>query len=133
MGILDMSAPTTVLKHADKKFSFRGFDQVQMIGKNMDEIKQLYRSRQRRKLNRMTENNPSYHKKFLKFLKKLEVNRSKVVNLSDKPKAVKTHMRDLVVVPKMIGYYLGEFAMTYRRVCHGKPGVGATHSSKFAP
>merc|ERR1712032_18484 len=134
MGILDMSAPTTVLKHADKKFSFRGFDQVQMIGKNMDEIKQLYRSRQRRKLNRMTENNPSYHKKFLKFLKKLEVNRSKVVNLSDKPKAVKTHMRDLVVVPKMIGsvdiknnvigYYLGEFAMTYRRVCHGKPGVG---------
>ena len=51
----------------------------------------------------MTESNPAYHKKFLKFLKKLEVNRSKVVNLSDKPKAVKTHMRDLVVVPKMIG------------------------------
>merc|ERR1711934_58993 len=123
--------------------SFRGFDQVQMIGKNMDEIKQLYRSRQRRKLNRMTENNPSYHKKFLKFLKKLEVNRSKVVNLSDKPKAVKTHMRDFVVVPKMIGsvvnvhtgkaFASGEVAMTYKRVCHGKPGVGATHSSKFAP
>ncbi len=34
-----MSAPTTELKHADKKFSYRGFDQVQMIGKNMDEIK----------------------------------------------------------------------------------------------
>ena len=36
--ILNMSAPTE-LKHADKKFSYRGFDQVQMIGKNMDEIK----------------------------------------------------------------------------------------------
>ena len=34
-----MSATAPVLKHADKKFSFRGFDQVQMIGKNMDEIK----------------------------------------------------------------------------------------------
>ena len=103
----------------------------------------------------MTESNPDYHKKFLKFLKKCETNRSKVVNLSDKPKAVKTHMRDLVIVPKMIGsvvnvhtgkafatvdiknnmigYYLGEFAMSYKRVCHGKPGVGATASSKFAP
>jgi hypothetical protein len=34
-----MSAPTAELKHADKKFSYRGFDQVQMIGKNMDELK----------------------------------------------------------------------------------------------
>ena len=103
----------------------------------------------------MTESNPTYHKKFLKFLKKLEVNKSKVVNVSEKPKAVKTHMRNCVVVPKMIGsvvnvhtgkafasveirntmigYYLGEFAMSYKRVCHGKPGVGATHSSKFTP
>ena len=37
-----MSAPQQPeLKHADKKFSFRGFDQVQMIGKNMDEIKYI--------------------------------------------------------------------------------------------
>lgn len=35
--------------------------------------------------------------------------------------------------PEMVGYYLGEFAMTYRRVTHGKPGVGATHSSQFVP
>ena len=34
-----MSAPAQALKHADKKFSFRGFDQIQMVGKNMDEIK----------------------------------------------------------------------------------------------
>ncbi len=35
--------------------------------------------------------------------------------------------------PEMIGYYLGEFEMTYKKVSHGKPGVGATHSSKFVP
>jgi len=37
------------------------------------------------------------------------------------------------IKPEMIGFYLGEFAMTYKRVTHGKPGVGATHSSKFVP
>ncbi len=37
------------------------------------------------------------------------------------------------IKPEMIGYYLGEFAMSYKRVTHGKPGVGATHSSKFVP
>jgi hypothetical protein len=32
--------PTKVeeLKHADKKFSYRGFDQIQMIGKGTDEL-----------------------------------------------------------------------------------------------
>ena len=33
----------------------------------------------------------------------------------------------------MIGYYLGEFAMSYKKVSHGKPGVGATAGSKNAP
>ena len=72
-----------------------------------------------------------------------------------KPAAIKTHLRDCIVLPtmvqsvinvhngkgynsievkpEMIGYYLGEFAMTYKKVSHGKPGVGATHSSKFVP
>ena len=103
----------------------------------------------------MIDSNPTAYRKFLKFLKKLEFHKSKVVNVSDKPKDVKTHYRNCLVVPKMIGsvvnvhtgkgfgtveiknamigYYLGEFAMSYKRVCHGKPGVGATHSSKFTP
>ena len=75
--------------------------------------------------------------------------------VGEKPKAIKTHLRDCIVLPQMvngiinihtgnkfnsvevkpemIGYYLGEFSMTYKRVTHGKPGVGATHSSKFTP
>ena len=31
----------------------------------------------------------------------------------------------------MIGYYLGEFAPSYKPVSHGKLGIGATRSSKF--
>ncbi|MDD4467983.1 MAG: ribosomal protein S19 family protein, partial [Candidatus ainarchaeum sp.] len=68
-----------------------------------------------------------------------------------KPKYVKTHKRDLVIVPqmvggrvsiykgkdweqidvstKMLGHYLGEFALTRKRLQHGKAGIGATKSS----
>jgi small subunit ribosomal protein S15e len=33
----------------------------------------------------------------------------------------------------MVGFYLGEFSITYKPVSHGKPGIGATHSSRFVP
>ena len=81
--------------------------------------------------------------------------KKKCTQAGDKPKPIKTHLRDCIVLPQMvqgiinihtgktfnsievkpemIGYYLGEFSMTYKRVTHGKPGVGATHSSKFTP
>ena len=32
----------------------------------------------------------------------------------------------------MIGYYLGEFSLTYKPIQHGKPGVGSTRGSKAA-
>jgi len=66
-------------------------------------------------------------------------------------KAIKTHLRHLVVVPAMIGmkigihsgkefiniqiinemlgHRLGEFAATRQKVQHGAPGIGATRSS----
>ncbi|MFZ1970867.1 MAG: ribosomal protein S19 family protein [Candidatus Nanoarchaeia archaeon] len=70
-----------------------------------------------------------------------------------KNKLIKTHSRDLVVVPKMVGmkihihtgktfepieitgnmlgHRLGEFALTRQRIKHGSAGVGATKGSKF--
>jgi len=72
-----------------------------------------------------------------------------------KPAVVKTHLRNMIIVPEMIysfvgvyngaqftnveiraemvGHYLGEFSITYKPVKHGKPGIGATHSSRFIP
>lgn len=37
------------------------------------------------------------------------------------------------VKPDMIGHYLAEFSISYKPVKHGKPGIGATHSSRFIP
>jgi len=68
---------------------------------------------------------------------------------------IRTHLRSMIVLPEMIGkeieiytgkefqkvelqpesvfHYLGEFALTRRRVAHGTAGIGATRSSKFVP
>ncbi len=80
----------------------------------------------------------------------------KFINRCDKKlaknKKIKTHSRDLVIVPRMvgltigvyngktfqdvlvsvemIGHRLGEFAMTRGRVNHGSAGIGATKSSR---
>jgi small subunit ribosomal protein S15e len=108
----------------------------------------MFRSRQRRRFKRRL------HAKYGRLVKKL-VEIKANTPAGEKPKAIKTHLRDCIVLPsmvqsiinihsgkafnsievkpEMIGYYLGEFAMTYKRVMHGKPGVGATHSSKFVP
>jgi len=74
---------------------------------------------------------------------------------NEKPALVKTHLRNMIVVPEMIGaqigiyngvafntveikpqmvgHYLAEFSISYKPVKHGKPGVGATNASKFTP
>ena len=40
---------------------------------------------------------------------------------------------DVKITAEMIGHYLGEFALTRKKVVHGSAGVGATRSSKFVP
>lgn len=71
-----------------------------------------------------------------------------------KRKKIKTHNRDLIIIPQlvgftiaihngkefqditltseMIGHRLGEFAMTRSKVTHSAAGIGATKSSKAA-
>ena len=73
----------------------------------------------------------------------------------EKPDVVRTHLRNMIVTPEMvgsvvgiyngktfnqvelkaemIGHYLGEFSISYKPVKHGRPGIGATHSSRFIP
>ena len=67
------------------------------------------------------------------------------------PKPIRTHLRDTIVVPKMVGlqfaiyngklfelreieaemlgHYFGELVLTRKRLRHGKAGIGATKSS----
>lgn len=132
---------------AKKEFSFMGNSLEQMEKMSMDKLIELLPSRQRRSLKRGL---PLRQKKLLKNIRE-----SKKEMESGKKNVVKTHCRDMIVLPEMVGvtigvyngkefvqveitpemvgHYLGEFAPSRRRVSHGSPGVGSTKSSQYVP
>jgi small subunit ribosomal protein S15e len=135
-------------KQAFKKFSYKGHEINSLLSLKVDELAKLFRSRQRRRLQRKLK--PEYGR----LLNKMNLIKQ-CTPQGEKPVPIKTHLRDLIILPSMVlsvlnvhngkefvsveikpemtGYYLGEFSQTYKKVSHGKPGVGATHSSKFTP
>ncbi|MFH1125722.1 MAG: 30S ribosomal protein S19 [Candidatus Altiarchaeota archaeon] len=133
---------------AKKEFHYRGYTLEQLKVMSMDELVKVYPSRLRRSMKRgFTE----MQKKLLAAVKK---NR-KIVDSGGRQESIKTHCRDLPILPEMVGLIigiyngkdylsveikpemigevLGEFALTRKIVKHGSPGVGATRSSLFVP
>eukprot|EP00766_Chilomastix_caulleryi_P000626 gnl/Chilomastix_caulleri/161.p1 GENE.gnl/Chilomastix_caulleri/161~~gnl/Chilomastix_caulleri/161.p1 ORF type:complete len:147 (+),score=58.18 gnl/Chilomastix_caulleri/161:73-513(+) len=129
-------------------FTYRGLETEKLMELKKDELIALLSCRARRKFARRER--PIVHKFMAKVAKSL-----RDVKPGTKPATVKTHRRDVIVTPEMfgavigihngktfvnveikppmIGLQLGELAMTYKPVKHGKVGVGATRSSKFVP
>jgi small subunit ribosomal protein S19 len=137
-----------VEKERDRlRFHYRGHTLDDLKKMNMDQLLQLLPSRARRTLRRGL---PPRQKKVIERLR-----RAYRAKKRGKDLVVRTHVRDLVIFPEfvglkvgiyngrtyeivevrpeMIGHYLGEFAITRRRVQHGSPGIGATRSSKYVP
>jgi len=130
------------------KFTFRGLELEQLLELKKEQQVALLHARARRRFQRGIKRKASA---LLKKLRKMKV----LAKVGEKPPAVKTHMRDMIVMPEMvgsvvgiyngkqfnnvelkgemIGHYLGEFSLTYKPVQHGRPGIGATHSSRFIP
>jgi small subunit ribosomal protein S19 len=127
-----------------REFTYRGYTLDQLLQMSMDEFIKLLPSRQRRSLKRgLTEAQRKLLEKVRKY-KRLGIN-----------KPIRTHARDMIIlpemvgmtiavhngkefvpveiVPEMIGHRLGEFAITNKRVVHGRPGIGATKSSMYVP
>ncbi|KAK7804088.1 hypothetical protein U0070_022399 [Myodes glareolus] len=135
-------------KRTFRKFTYRGVDLDQLLDMSYEQLMQLYSARQRRRLNR------GLRRKQHSLLKRLR-KAKKEASPMEKPEVVKTHLRDMIILPEMvgsmvgvyngktfnqveikpemIGHYLGEFSITYKPVKHGRPGIGATHSSRFIP
>ncbi|MFA7397080.1 MAG: 30S ribosomal protein S19 [Crenarchaeota archaeon] len=130
-----------------KEFSYRGHSLESLSAMSMDEFINLLPSRQRRSLQRgLTTEQRILLEKFRKV--KESKNTGKEVG-------IKTHVRDLIILPEMvgakisvhngkdfvtmeirpemIGHYLGEFAITNKPVRHGTPGIGASRSSMYVP
>ena len=118
-----------------KIFLYRGktIEELQKLGIN--ELAELFTSSIRRKIKR------GFTEEEKKLLAKIRKNKNNV----------KTHCRDMIVLPEMVGktihvhngkefvalmiqpemvgHRLGEFALTRKMVKHSSPGVGATRSS----
>ncbi|KAL3265393.1 hypothetical protein HHI36_009599 [Cryptolaemus montrouzieri] len=135
-------------KRAFKKFTYRGVDLDQLLDISNDQLMELMHCRARRRFSRGLKRKP------MALVKKLRKAKKEAPPL-EKPEIVKTHLRNMIIVPEMvgsivgvyngkafnqveikpemIGHYLGEFSPTYKPVKHGRPGIGATHSSRFIP
>ncbi|XP_050293394.1 40S ribosomal protein S15 [Anthonomus grandis grandis] len=135
-------------KRTFKKFTFRGVDLDQLLDMPPEPLMELMHCRARRRFSRGLKRKP------LALVKKLRKAKKEAPPL-EKPEIVKTHLRNMIIVPEMvgsivgvyngkaftqveikpemIGHYLGEFSLTYKPVKHGRPGIGATHSSRFIP
>jgi small subunit ribosomal protein S19 len=133
---------------ARKEFVYRGYTLEELQQMPLDNVIDLFPSRQRRSLKRGF---LPRQKKVLEKIRKLKKNENK----GGRPQIIKTHCRDMIVLPEMVGItfgiyngkeftevtiqpemigcYFGEFAPTRKRVEHGDPGMGATRSSMFVP
>ena len=123
-----------------KDFNYRGKTIEELKAMSMDEFIRMLPSRMRRSLKRGL----SQEQRIV--LEKLR---------RDDGKPVRTHARDLVIMPemlgktihcytgkefkeitineKMMGHYLGEYAISITPVRHGRPGIGASRSSMYIP
>merc|ERR1711988_356635 len=108
-------------RRAFRKFSYRGIDLDELLDLSSEQLRDVVHARARRRFNRGLKRKP--------------------MGLIKKPAVVKTHLRDMIVVPEMIGsvigvysgkefntveikpemvgHYLAEFSISYHPVRHG--------------
>jgi len=126
---------------AKKEFLFHGKNLEELKAMSLEEFMVLLPSRQRRSLKRMlAAKDEDERRKLYKRIKKGDKN-------------LKTHCREFVILPemvgltiavhngkefqnviiveKMVGHLLGEFALTRAFLTHSAPGIGASRSTKF--
>lgn len=124
-----------------KKFSYRGKAIEELREMGLEEFAKLLPSRERRSILRNIDRT---------LMKRIDRALEEKSN-GKEPKPIRTHKREIVILPKMIGlkfavhkgntfetfevqeemigHRLGEFALTRKRLVHGKAGIGATKSS----
>jgi len=125
-----------------REFKYRGYALEQLQALSLENLLTLLPARQRRSLTRGISDEKR------KLLEEIKASKNSKAT-------IKTHIRDMIILPsmvgltihvhsgkeftpveiksEMIGHFLGEYAMTNKRVVHGAPGVGASRSSLYVP
>ncbi|MDI6640105.1 MAG: 30S ribosomal protein S19 [Methanocellales archaeon] len=121
-----------------EEFTYRGYTVDELKKMSLEQIAELLPARQRRTLKR------GLSEECKKLLQRIQSGG-----------VIRTHLRDMIILPEMvglpfeihdgkrfnrveikpemIGHYLGEFALTRKKVVHGSAGIGATRSSRYVP
>ena len=127
-----------------KEFTYYGLATKELENLSNDELFKLLTARARRSLKRGINDGK---RKLIDEIKEAKAGNNK--------NTIKTHLRDLIILPymvgvtvnvfsgkefmpvtisnEMIGHYLGEYVITNKRVTHGAPGVGSSRSSLYVP
>ena len=127
-----------------REFTYRGLSQKELEELSLDKLLKLFPARIRRSLTRGINDNK---RKLIGEIKAAKEGKLKT--------PINTHLRDLIILPNMIGttvnvfsgkefvpvtitsemvsHYLGEYVITNKRVSHGAPGVGSSRSSLYVP
>ncbi|TNJ29146.1 Ribosomal protein S15 [Giardia muris] len=127
---------------------FRGIEVEKLVTMKITDVLPKLSARCRRRIGKH-----GLSMKHLRFVNKLRLRRA--VQGTGKAKVIKTHLRDMIIFPEMVGTtisvyngrqfipveikppmvgkHLRDYALTYKIVAHGKVGIGATRSSKFVP
>ena len=131
-----------------REFKFKGYSPEQLQTLSIEALIPLLNARHRRSLDKRVGKYMNHAKRKLRE----EIKLAREGKLKGE---LKTHVRDMIILPdmiglsvkvhngkefsainirpEMIGHYLGEYAITNRRVQHGAPGVGASRSSLYVP
>ncbi len=121
-----------------KDFTYRGKTLDELKALDVREFAKYLKSKQRRAV--------------LRQFQDIEEFVSRIKEKVAKGKKIRTHKRDIIIVPgmvgmkiqiydghafipieiigEMLGHRLGEFALTRKKVSHGEAGIGATKGSK---
>jgi len=121
-----------------EEFTYRGYTVDELKKMSLEQIAELLPARQRRTLKR------GLSEEYKKLLQRIQGGG-----------VIRTHLRDMIILPEMIGlpfeihdgkrfnrveikpemigHCLGEFALTRKKVVHGSAGIGATRSSRYVP
>lgn len=142
-----------------KEFEYRGVALADLEKMPIDKLRGLLGARQRRSLKRGVTDGKR------KVIARMRAARAAAAATAagepegggggGAPPRIRTHLRDLIVLPfmvgttvhvyngkefkeievkpEMIGHYIGEYSLSGRRVSHGAPGVGASRSSLYVP
>lgn len=127
-----------------REFRYRGHTLEQVESMSLEAFLELLPSRQRRSLNRGI--SPE-KRKLIEDVKAVKAGKGKG--------PIRTHARDMIILPymvglkleihsgkdfvsveikpEMIGHYLGEYVITNKKVTHGTPGIGSSRSSLYVP